>query len=63
MLAAIIEAPTGRRLVVARQDPDRRGWVPIRSLPVTGKAIRMLRRQAAQPTAAGADASGGGGLW
>ena len=64
MLAAVVDLPAGARLVVAEQTPDRGGWVPIRCLPPSGEAIRMLRRQAAQPTAAAADATrGGGGLW
>lgn len=57
MLATLVDTPAGARLVVAERDPHG-GWVPIRAVPATGEAVRMIRRQAT-PTPGGARQGGG----
>jgi hypothetical protein len=58
MLAAIVNTPTGARLVIAERAPAG-GWVPVRATAATGEAVRMVRRRTtAEPVAAR-----GGTLW
>lgn len=49
MVAAVIDTPAGSRLVVARREGT--GWVPVRHVDATPKAVRMIRRQHQIPAA------------
>lgn len=44
MLAAVIDAPTGARLVIAERAPNGAGWVPVTTAPATAEAVRAVRR-------------------
>ncbi len=70
MLAAVIDAPTGPRLVIAERAPNGGGWVPVSTAPATGEVVRAVRRSCDSTRGESAAEfygvpvrADGGGLW
>jgi hypothetical protein len=59
MLATVVDAPAGARLVIAEHTPQ--GWTPVQSIPATRANVAALSRPGA--TGPAPVAATRGGLW